>query len=56
MLGLSISAIGMRPIAECLELFDLFSPSLQLEYLELAIGSNCHIDYSYPNIPIARYY
>jgi hypothetical protein len=52
MLGLSISAIGMRPIAECLEIFNLFTPSLQLEYLELAIGSNCRIDYSYPNIPL----
>ncbi len=52
MLGLSISAIGMRPIDKCLELFDLFTPSLQLEYLELAIGSNCRIDFDYPNIPL----
>ncbi len=52
MLGLSISAIGMRPIAECLEIFKLFTPSLHLEYLELAIGSNCRIDYSYSNIPL----
>jgi hypothetical protein len=52
MLGLSISAIGIRPIDECLELFDLFIPSLQLEYLELAIGSNCRIDFPYPNIPL----
>ncbi|WP_373544430.1 hypothetical protein [Chamaesiphon sp.] len=49
---MSISAIGIRPIAECLEIFDLLTPSLQLEYLELAIGSNCQIDYSYPNIPL----
>ncbi len=52
MLGLSISAIGIRPIAECLELFDLFTPSLQLEYIELAIGSNCRIDSDYSNIPL----
>jgi hypothetical protein len=52
MLGLSISAIGIRPIEECSELFDLFTPSLQLEYLELAIGSNCRIDFDYPNIPL----
>jgi hypothetical protein len=52
MLGLSISAIGMRPIDKCLEIFELFTPSLELEYLELAIGSNCRIDYSYPNIPL----
>jgi hypothetical protein len=52
MLGLSISAIGMRPIEKCLEIFDRFTPSLQLEYLELAIGSNCRIDFPYPNIPL----
>lgn len=52
MLGLSISAIGIRPIEECIEIFDLFIPSLQLEYLELAIGSNCRIDFDYPNIPL----
>ncbi len=52
MLGLSISAIGIRPIEECLEIFDLFTPSLQLEYLELAIGSNCRVDFDYPNIPL----
>jgi hypothetical protein len=52
MLGLSISAIGIRPIEQCLELFDLFTPSLQLEYLELAIGSNCPLDFPYPNIPL----
>jgi hypothetical protein len=52
MLGLSISAIGIRPIAECVEIFETFKPALKLEYLELAIGSNCRIDYSYPNIPL----
>jgi hypothetical protein len=52
MLGLSISAIGIRPIEKCLEIFDLFTSSLQLEYLELAIGSNCRIDFPYPNIPL----
>jgi hypothetical protein len=52
MLGLSISAIGMRPIAQCLEIFELFTPSLELEYLELAIDSNCRIDFPYPNIPL----
>jgi hypothetical protein len=52
MLGLSISAIGIRPIEKCLEIFNLFTPSLQLEYLELAIGSNCRIDFPYPNIPL----
>jgi hypothetical protein len=52
MLGLSISAIGIRPIAECVEIFETFKPKLQLEYLELAIGSNCRIDYSYPSVPL----
>jgi hypothetical protein len=52
MLGLSISAIGIHPIAECVEIFEAFKPALQLEYLELAIGSNCRIDYLYPNIPL----
>jgi hypothetical protein len=52
MLGLSISAIGIRPTEKCLEIFDLFTPSLQLEYLELAIGSNCRIDFDYSNIPL----
>jgi hypothetical protein len=51
-LGLSISAIGIRPIAECLDIFDTLVDPLQLDYLELAIGSNCSIDYPYPNVPL----
>ena len=52
MLGLSISAIGMRPISECVQTFNALQLSLKLDFLELAIGSNCRIDFNYPDIPL----
>ena len=52
MLGLSISAIGMRPISACVEIFNVLQPSLKLDFLELAIGSNCRIDFNYSDIPL----
>lgn len=52
MLGLSITAIGMRSITECLDIFQALCESMQLDYLELAIGSNCPIDFDYSSIPL----
>ena len=52
MKGLSITAIGLRSFNKCLDIFHILKPSLQLDYLELAIGSKCEIDRDYQNIPL----
>ena len=52
MLGLSITAIGMRPFPECWEIWQKLQNSLNLEFLELAIGSVCDVNYDYENIPL----
>lgn len=52
MLGLSITAIGLRPMSDCLTIFEELRQPLQLDFLELAIGSPCNTDYDYPNVPI----
>lgn len=52
MRGLSITAIGMRSILECLEVFHILQSSLKLDYLELAIGSQNPVDFDYASIPL----
>lgn len=52
MLGLSITAIGMRSHAECLEIFEKLRERMKLDYLELAIGSTCSVDFDYSGIPL----
>ncbi|MGL5076508.1 MAG: hypothetical protein ACRDBG_11890 [Waterburya sp.] len=52
MLGLSITAIGLRPLEECKRIFQTLQKPMQLEFLELAIGSPCHVDFDYPPVPL----
>lgn len=52
MKGLSITAIGLRSLPDCLDIFHTLKPSLELDYLELAIGSKCEINSDYPDIPL----
>ncbi len=52
MLGLSLTAIGLRPLPTCLEIFQQLRQPLELEFLELAIGSVCPIDFDYPDVPL----
>jgi hypothetical protein len=35
-----------------MNIFDSLKLPLQLEYLELAIGSNCRLDFTYPQVPL----
>ncbi|UBF26336.1 hypothetical protein K9N68_33370 [Kovacikia minuta CCNUW1] len=52
MLGLSITAIGMRSIDQCLDIFQALREPMQLQYLELAIGSPCGVEVDYGEIPL----
>ncbi len=52
MLGLSITAIGLRPIDECLAIWQKLRQSMELDFLELAIGSACDRNLDYLDIPL----
>jgi len=52
MLGLSITAIGLRPFEDCLGIFKTLRDPLKLDFLELAIGSPCPVEFDYPDIPL----
>jgi hypothetical protein len=52
MLGLSITAIGMRSLDQCLQIFQTLRQPMQLQYLELAIGSPCGVEVDYGDIPL----
>ena len=52
MIGLSTTAIGMRPIEECIQIFRTLQPHLSLDFLELAIGTNCDLSLIPPGIPL----
>ncbi len=52
MLGLSITAIGLRHFADCLNIFKQLQKPMQLDFLELAIGSSCSTDFDYSGIPL----
>ncbi|GAB4529164.1 MAG: hypothetical protein Tsb0014_10920 [Pleurocapsa sp.] len=52
MKGLSITAIGLRSIEECLQIFQTLQQPLSLDYLELAIGSQCNVELDYDRLPL----
>lgn len=52
MLGLSITAIGARPLQECLNIYQQLQPKLQLDFLELAVGSRCDLTQIPQDIPL----
>jgi hypothetical protein len=52
MLGLSITAIGMRSLNQCLEIFQILRQPMQLQFLELAIGSPCVVEADYGDLPL----
>ena len=52
MKGLSITAIGMRSITDCLNIFHTLKQPLELDFLELAIGSNCDVNFDYQDITL----
>ncbi|WP_107666820.1 hypothetical protein [Cyanothece sp. BG0011] len=43
MKGLSVTAIGARPLEECLNIFETLKDPLGLDFLELAVGSRCDL-------------
>ncbi|MEM8676131.1 MAG: hypothetical protein AAGF83_20020 [Cyanobacteria bacterium P01_G01_bin.67] len=52
MKGLSITAIGLRSFGECMDIFHTLKSPLELDYLELAIGSKCELDSQYQDLPL----
>jgi hypothetical protein len=52
MIGLSLTAIGNRPLDQALATFTKLQPELNLEYLELAIGVQCDRNANYPDVPL----
>ncbi len=52
MKGLSVTAIGQRPIEECVDIFYQLQQLLNLDYLELAIASNCDLNQIPASIPV----
>lgn len=52
MLGLSITAIGQRDFAECLSIYETLKPQLNLDFLELAVGSRCDTRYIPDDMPL----
>ncbi len=52
MKGLSITAIGLRRFSECMDIFQTLKSPLNLDYLELAIGSKCEINYNYQDFAL----
>lgn len=43
MIGLSLSAIGGRPLSECLSIAESLAAPLGSQFLELAVGVDCHV-------------
>lgn len=56
MIGLSITAIGLRSITECLDIFHALCQPMRLNYLELAIGSNCPVDFDYSSVTLVLHH
>lgn len=52
MIGLSTTAIGMRPIEEAISIYRQLQEPLQLEYLELAIGTENDLSKIPQDIPL----
>lgn len=51
-IGLSTTAIGARPFSECLQIYRTLAPDLNLEFLELAIGSRAYINEIPTDLPL----
>ncbi len=52
MKGLSVTAIGARPLEDCLNIFETLKEPLELDFLELAVGSRCDLSKIPKNIPL----
>jgi sugar phosphate isomerase/epimerase len=52
MIGLSMTAIGQRPLSECLEIYEALKGELSLDYLELAVGTRCNLSLIPTDIPL----
>lgn len=52
MKGLSITAIGARPLEDCLNIFESLFETLALDFLELAVGSRCDLSKIPKDIPL----
>ncbi len=52
MIGLSLSAIGKRPLADCLTIAAELAPTLPVEFIELAIGVDCFVADDYRGWPL----
>jgi hypothetical protein len=53
MIGLSMTAIGQRPLPECLAIYEQLKGLLSLDYLELAVGTRCDLSLIPTDIPLA---
>ncbi len=51
-LGLSCTAVGMRPLGEVLGIIATLREPLELTFLELAVGVTCHVDDEYDGWPL----
>lgn len=52
MIGLSMTAIGHRPLPECLEIYGALKGQLALDFLELAVGTRCDLALIPTDIPL----
>jgi hypothetical protein len=52
MIGLSMTAIGQRPLPECLEIYEALKGQLSLDFLELAVGTRCDLSLIPTDIPL----
>ena len=52
MIALSLTAIGMRPLCECLEIAEALRDPLQLNAVELAFGVECDVQDDYGSWPL----
>jgi len=52
MIGLSTTAIGHRPLADAMTIFQHLKPLMNLDYLELAVGTQNDTSYQYPDVPL----
>jgi len=53
MIGLSLTAIGQRPLSECLAIYEELKGELALDFLELAVGTRCDLSLIPTDTPLA---
>jgi hypothetical protein len=51
-IGLSCTAVGLRPLSDVLNIAAALREPLGLSYLELAVGVRCHVDDDYGDWPL----